>query len=164
MLCTASMFARFGRRPLPYSPQGSRHSHRAFTMYKLRQTSYNSIAANFTNPRSFAPPFAMKLFAQIVKGKALRSDTSTLEEAGVVSATSTAVGLGEEGTFTQHSRLMLVGSTPSEVQVIMKGRKDMVTVRDDLRGPVVPKGYKRVTLNDPAGPPDGSPYRCASRK
>lgn len=92
-----------------------------------------------------------------MKGKALRSDTDTLQEAGVVSPTSNAEQ-GDDRTFTQISRLMLVGSTPSEVEVVLKGR-DTVKVRNDLNGMDVPKGYKRVALNDPAGPPDHSPYR-----
>ena len=44
----------------------------------------------------------------------------------------------------------------------MKGR-DMVTVRNDLAGVVVPKGYKKVALNHPPGPSEFSPYRCVER-
>lgn len=103
---------------------------------------------------------------KILKGKALRSDTDTLEEAGVTVstvavATAPVGGEGEGGgyIFTQVSKLMLVGSTPSEVEMILKGKKETVGVRNDLGGMAVPKGYKRVALNDPAGPADNSPYR-----
>lgn len=62
--------------------------------------------------------------------------------------------------MVQKSKLLLVGSKPSEVEEVLKGRRDMVTVRDDLAGVVVPKGYKRVALNHPPGPSEFSPYRC----
>ena len=55
---------------------------------------------------------------------------------------------------------MLVGSTASEVQVVHKLRED-VTVRNDLEGVAIPKGYKKVALDIPSGPPAHSPYRWA---
>lgn len=101
----------------------------------------------------------------------MRDDADTLEQTGVVSLTPTAAaaaagdgGEGEEGesfrsSFTQNSRLMLVGSTPAEVEVVLKGR-DPVSVRNDLLGSAaVPKGFKRVALNFPAGPSEFSRYR-----
>ncbi len=53
---------------------------------------------------------------------------------------------------------MLVGSKPSEVEEVLKGRGDAV-VRNDLSGVAVPKGYKKMALNYPPGPPEFSPYR-----
>lgn len=62
----------------------------------------------------------------------------------------------------QKSRLLLVGSKPSEVEGVLKGR-DMVTVRNDLAGAAVPKGYKKIALNHPPGPSEFSQYRCVGR-
>lgn len=109
----------------------------------------------------------MSLYPQILKGKALRDDADTLETAGVLvlrtSQTATTTTATErhrerEGTFVQKSKLMLVGSKPSEVEEVLRER-DRVTVRNDLNGEVIPKGYKKVALNYPPGPSDFSPYR-----
>ena len=55
----------------------------------------------------------------------------------------------------------MVGSLASEVEGVLKGRAETVTVRNDLNGGgVAPKGYKKVALNYPAGPPEFSRYRC----
>ncbi|CAM9491291.1 unnamed protein product, partial [Hapterophycus canaliculatus] len=103
----------------------------------------------------------------ICKGKALRDDNDTLESAGVLvrtqqSSTGAAPTPGdreEKGdTFTQKSRLLLVGSKPSEVTAVLEAA-DRVAVRNDFDGVVVPKGYKRVALNHPPGASEFSPYR-----
>eukprot|EP00752_Nemacystus_decipiens_P005702 g5160.t1 len=112
----------------------------------------------------------------ILKGKALHDDADTLQGAGVFvasppsstpppppSTTTTTPEIEREGTVTmtttlvQKSKLLLVGSKPSEVEEVMKGR-DML-VRNDLAGVAVPKGYKKVALNHPSGPSELSPYR-----
>lgn len=97
----------------------------------------------------------------------MRDDADTLETAGVLvpipsqtSTTTTATERLEErgDTFVQNSKLMLVGSKPSEVEEVLRER-DRVTVRNDLNGEVIPKGYKKVALNHPPGPSELSPYR-----
>ncbi|CBJ49209.1 conserved unknown protein [Ectocarpus siliculosus] len=103
----------------------------------------------------------------ILKGKALRDEAGTLEAAGVLvpspaqtATTTTATERHEEkgDTFVQKSKLMLVGSKPSEVEEVLR-EQDRVRVRNDLNGQVTPKGYKKVALNYPPGPSDLSPYR-----
>ncbi|CAM9264285.1 unnamed protein product [Ectocarpus sp. 13 AM-2016] len=103
----------------------------------------------------------------ILKGKALRDEAGTLETAGVLvpspaqtATTKTATERHEEkgDTFVQKSKLMLVGSKPSEVEEVLR-EQDRVRVRNDLNGEIIPKGYKKVALNHPPGPSDLSPYR-----
>lgn len=88
---------------------------------------------------------------QIFKGKALYEDLDTLGDVGVFQA----------GASSQKPRLMLVGSTTSEVQVALgpPGCERAFRVRNDLDGVVIPKGYKRVSLNYGAAPPSNSPFR-----
>lgn len=99
---------------------------------------------------------AILFLTQILKGKVLQSDDVTLEEAGIVSKS-----MGAEGNekFTQAARLMLVGSTPAEVQLVHE-LKEEVVVRNDLHGKAIPKGYKKVALNDPSARQAHWRYRC----
>ncbi|CAN0047645.1 unnamed protein product, partial [Ectocarpus sp. 8 AP-2014] len=103
----------------------------------------------------------------ILKGKALRDEAGTLETAGVLvpspaqtATTTTATERNEEkgDTFVQKSKLMLVGSKPSEVEEVLR-EQDRVRVRNDLNREVIPKGYKKIALNHPPGPSELSPYR-----
>ena len=124
---------------------------------------------------------------QILKGKALRGDADTLSQAGVIVAAAAAdatkpaelaaaaagSSAEREGDreanlqppfFVQKSRLLMVGSLPSEVEEVMKGRAATVAVRNDLNGGGgIPKGYKRMALNHPAGPSEFSRYRWVRR-
>lgn len=67
-----------------------------------------------------------------------------------------------EGKISVKSRLMLVGSTTSEVEEARSGppgHERNIAARNDLPGMAIPEGYKRVALNHQAGPSEFSPYR-----